>query len=376
LNITNSSVFTDIKEDIAYATNFRKDMRNLFIQLHVLHRTYESQKKNRNIVQLRTPTKDIANNTDNEDVANAVVNNGESLDLQAQIDKNIDNDGVANAGDSLDLQVGIDSVKSKEDSQGTKTDALTTKQKSSTTNESDSDLGSDYDYDSPSSGSDSDDTSSVRIKRIERRKKKKIKSALRINKNGDDGILLRLGDTIEYQKPGVYGPFDPRGRDSSTILSTNPDHEYPLRLENNDCVGPSFRVRIVSHLNGEYNEYDGGWQALAEYRIILMNSENGNTEPTTIASSILNHANTLRRAKNKLDEKGVEFLRGDHDRVHGDEQNSLNYYEVLGIDATADQTAIKTAYRELALLHHPDKGGIGNRFKEINAGEFIEIVQQ
>jgi DnaJ-class molecular chaperone len=42
-----------------------------------------------------------------------------------------------------------------------------------------------------------------------------------------------------------------------------------------------------------------------------------------------------------------------------------NYYQVLGIDATANADEIKRAYRKLAGQHHPDKGGDTQKFQEI-----------
>lgn len=42
-------------------------------------------------------------------------------------------------------------------------------------------------------------------------------------------------------------------------------------------------------------------------------------------------------------------------------------HEVLGVPENAHSEEIKAAYRKLAQLHHPDKGGDAERFKEIKA---------
>lgn len=50
-----------------------------------------------------------------------------------------------------------------------------------------------------------------------------------------------------------------------------------------------------------------------------------------------------------------------------------DYYEVLGVAKGASDDEIKKAYRKLALEHHPDKGGDGEKFKEI--GEAYEVLK-
>ena len=44
----------------------------------------------------------------------------------------------------------------------------------------------------------------------------------------------------------------------------------------------------------------------------------------------------------------------------------MDYYSVLGLNRNASEKDIKTAYRKLAMQHHPDKGGDGKKFAEIN----------
>ena len=50
--------------------------------------------------------------------------------------------------------------------------------------------------------------------------------------------------------------------------------------------------------------------------------------------------------------------------------NKRDYYEVLGIDKSADEAAIKSAYRKLAKKYHPDVNPgdktAEEKFKEVN----------
>jgi hypothetical protein len=42
------------------------------------------------------------------------------------------------------------------------------------------------------------------------------------------------------------------------------------------------------------------------------------------------------------------------------------WYEVLGVKPDADRNAIRSAFRALSLVHHPDRGGKDEDFKRIN----------
>jgi curved DNA-binding protein len=50
----------------------------------------------------------------------------------------------------------------------------------------------------------------------------------------------------------------------------------------------------------------------------------------------------------------------------------MDYYEILGVNRTASEKEIKTAFRKLAAKHHPDKGGDTKKFVEIK--EAYEVL--
>lgn len=49
-----------------------------------------------------------------------------------------------------------------------------------------------------------------------------------------------------------------------------------------------------------------------------------------------------------------------------------DYYEILGVDKNSTQEEVKKKYRTLAMIHHPDKGGDAELFKEIT--EAYEVL--
>jgi DnaJ family protein A protein 2 len=55
----------------------------------------------------------------------------------------------------------------------------------------------------------------------------------------------------------------------------------------------------------------------------------------------------------------------------------MSLYQHLGVDRSADAAEIKKAYRKMSLIHHPDKGGDINKFKEIqHAYEILSDEQR
>lgn len=48
------------------------------------------------------------------------------------------------------------------------------------------------------------------------------------------------------------------------------------------------------------------------------------------------------------------------------EVNNSKYYEVLNLKKNCTTDEVKKAYRKLAIIHHPDKGGDPEKFKEIS----------
>lgn len=59
-----------------------------------------------------------------------------------------------------------------------------------------------------------------------------------------------------------------------------------------------------------------------------------------------------------------ELLNGFWERLLGDENRPQALAE-LGLDDQADSAAIRTRYRQLASVHHPDKGGDPDAFRRI-----------
>lgn len=49
-------------------------------------------------------------------------------------------------------------------------------------------------------------------------------------------------------------------------------------------------------------------------------------------------------------------------------------YEILGVSKTASNDQIKSAFRKLVLIHHPDKGGSAEMFNKVMAAYSVLIL--
>merc|ERR1712232_1120371 len=63
----------------------------------------------------------------------------------------------------------------------------------------------------------------------------------------------------------------------------------------------------------------------------------------------------------------TKFSSTSEGRRGGNDVDTAKLYETLEVSKEADAKEIKKAYRKLAVMHHPDKGGNEHKFKEINA---------
>jgi hypothetical protein len=134
--ITNSSVFTDIKNEFAYANRFREDMRTLFIGLNNIYRTYKSpkairqkEKKKRKAAYDTNIEDDMNNNKKNQistknDDANTDDKDNQDLKEEAVINntmshednKTITNqsaDSIANNGTDADDEESIEDAQNE-----------------------------------------------------------------------------------------------------------------------------------------------------------------------------------------------------------------------------------------------------------------------
>mmetsp|Transcript_23234 Transcript_23234/g.54792 ORF Transcript_23234/g.54792 Transcript_23234/m.54792 type:complete len:926 (+) Transcript_23234:203-2980(+) len=79
---------------------------------------------------------------------------------------------------------------------------------------------------------------------------------------------LRPGDVIEYYS-GIYVAGDPRGLRRATVMAVkNPKEEFPLVLDNGECIPNTTRVkRIKEMVDGELIEHPGIYRSIMKFRM-------------------------------------------------------------------------------------------------------------
>ena len=79
---------------------------------------------------------------------------------------------------------------------------------------------------------------------------------------------LRPGDVIEYYS-GIYVAGDPRGHREATVMAVkNPKEEFPLVLDNGECIPNTTRVkRIKEMVDGELIDHPGIYREIMKFRL-------------------------------------------------------------------------------------------------------------
>lgn len=87
----------------------------------------------------------------------------------------------------------------------------------------------------------------------------------------------------------------------------------------------------------------------------------------SVSYSVLHTA--YENAERKVREARARYIDEECERLknleHYDPEPRMNPYAILGVPSTATQDEIKTAYRRLAMKHHPDRGGALEEFQRI-----------
>ena len=78
---------------------------------------------------------------------------------------------------------------------------------------------------------------------------------------------IRVGDVIEYYSP-IHVAGDPRGLRQATVLSIDPKNEFPLVLDNAECIPNDTNVkRIKVKMDGELVDHPGIFRPIIRFKL-------------------------------------------------------------------------------------------------------------
>lgn len=147
------------------------------------------------------------------------------------------------------------------------------------------------------------------------------------------------------------------------------DARQPLSL----FRGHFLLFHALYRLRDRLNREGGGRLAIDPLRIVLESAGARDAAQADVASLVPSNSGDLSgwyadlgRWQATTAAEVVELLRQFHAarRANGRRQAAL---AELGLQDPVDDAAIKRRYRRLAMRHHPDRGGDGQRLREINA---------
>lgn len=86
-------------------------------------------------------------------------------------------------------------------------------------------------------------------------------------KNETSNEPIRVGDVIEYYSP-IHVAGDPRGLRQATVLSIDPKNEFPLVLDNAECIPNDTNVkRIKVKMDGELVDHPGIFRPIIRFKL-------------------------------------------------------------------------------------------------------------
>lgn len=78
---------------------------------------------------------------------------------------------------------------------------------------------------------------------------------------------IRVGDVVEYYSP-IHVAGDPRGLRQATVLSIDPKNEFPLVLDNAECIPNDTNVkRIKVKMDGELVDHPGIFRPIIRFKL-------------------------------------------------------------------------------------------------------------
>ena len=189
---------------------------------------------------------------------------------------------------------------------------------------------------------------------------------------------LRPGDVIEYQNTIVFTAGSKQGHSSAVVLATTNvindgtntkknssnsnsnntnNNRFPLCLSNGDCLPSSVCIRRIFEYDRKADQlhvHRGRLKPISNFKIKNKQLQTKDGSRINVATGLLQRAQRLRSIKRKVQQKAVEFLRGDHDEDRTNDRNKKitnkqedDKVDDASSDDDSDDTEMRAALKEL-----------------------------